>query len=87
MGKQTSIRRGPWKLVLNGELVEGVEDPDKIFLANLDLDSAEGTNRINDRPDLVYELRETAETWRRQLEERWGREFSIERQGTTGRTS
>ena len=73
--------------MLNGELVEGVEDPDKIFLANLDLDSAEGTNRINDRPDLVYELRETAEEWRRQLEERWDREFSIERQGTTGRAT
>ena len=87
MGKQTSIRRGPWKLVLNGELVEGVEDPDKVFLANLDLDPAEGTNRFNDRPDLVNELRETAEAWRRQLEERWDREFSIERQGTTGRTT
>ena len=87
MGKQTSIRRGPWKLVLNGELVEGVEERDKVFLANLDLDPAEGTNRINDRPDLVNELRETAEAWRRQLEERWDREFSIERQGTTGRAT
>jgi len=36
---------------------------------------------------LVNELRETAEAWRRQLEERWDREFSIERQGTTGRTT
>jgi arylsulfatase A-like enzyme len=87
MGKQTSIRRGPWKLVLNGELVEGVAERDKVFLANLDLDPAEGTNRINDRPDLVNELRETAEAWRRQLEERWDREFSVERQGTTGRTT
>ena len=85
MGEQTSIRRGPWKLVLNGELVEGVEDSDKVFLANLDLDPAEGTNRINDHPDLVNELRETAEAWRRQVEERWDREFSVERQGTTGR--
>ena len=73
--------------MLKGELVECVEDSDKVFLANLDLDPAEGTNRINDHPDLVNELRETAEAWRRQLEERWDREFSIERQGTTGRAT
>ena len=87
MGKQTSIRRGPWKLVLNGELVEGVADADKVFLANLDLDQQESNNRIHDYPDVANELREAAEAWRAQLEQRWDDEFSAARQGTTGRTS
>ncbi|MDC0236890.1 sulfatase-like hydrolase/transferase [Gammaproteobacteria bacterium] len=87
MGNQTSIRRGPWKLVLNGELVEGVADVDTVFLANLEIDPGESINRIGDYPDMVNELRDAAEAWRRDIEERWSKEFSVERQGTTGRTN
>ena len=87
MGNQTSIRRGPWKLVLNGELVEGVADADTVFLANLETDPGETNNRIDDYPDKANALRDAAEAWRRDLEERWNKEFSVERQGTTGRTN
>ena len=87
MGNQTSIRRGPWKLVLNGELVEGVADADAVFLANLETDPGETNNRIDDYPDKANALRDAAEAWRRDLEERWNKEFSVERQGTTGRTN
>ncbi len=82
---QTSVRRGDWKLVLNGKLVEGVPDADTVFLANLATDPGEQINHAERQPEMVATLRAAAEDWRAQLERRWQSEFSPKRQGTTGR--
>ena len=82
MGRQTAIRRGPWKLVLNGELVEGTPAKDGVHLANLDIDRGELRNLAAEQPEILSSLRQRAEAWRLGIEERWQREFSIEKQGT-----
>ena len=57
MGRQTAVRRGPWKLVLHGQLVEGAPPDDEIFLADLANDPAEHTNLRERQPELAAELR------------------------------
>ena len=75
MGRQTAVRRGPWKLVLHGQLVEGAPPDDEIFLADLVNDPAEQTNLRELQPKLAAELREAATTWRQALEARWEKEW------------
>jgi arylsulfatase A-like enzyme len=82
MDNQTAIRRGPWKLVLNGQRVEGAPAEDAIHLSNVDEDMAESTNLAPTHPDLTRALTHEAETWRDQLESRWLREFQPAYQGT-----
>jgi len=79
---QTAVRRGPWKLVLNGRLVEGAPPEDAVHLARLDEDVSERSNLRDAHPDLTAELTGLAESWRAGIEDRWEREFSLERQGT-----
>ncbi len=81
MNDQTAVRRGPWKLVLNGRLVEGAPPEDAVHLANLVDDMGERTNLSQVEPTLTTELTALAEDRRTQIEERWVREFSAERQG------
>ena len=81
MGKQTAVRRGNWKLVLSGQLVEGVPLEDEVHLANLEKDMGEKVNLKKEEPELTEELRRLAEGWRGRIEERWEREFSPEKQG------
>jgi arylsulfatase A-like enzyme len=75
MGRQTAVRKGPWKLVLHGQLVEGAPAEEEEFLADLANDPAERTNLRERRPDVTAELREAATTWRRAIEERWERQW------------
>jgi arylsulfatase A-like enzyme len=95
MGRQTAVRRGRWKLVLNGQLVESdrtqrpieeVAPEDAVFLADLEADPGETRNLRQERPDLVRELRDAAEAWRRGIEDRWEREWEprIDAVGATG---
>lgn len=44
MGKQTAVRRGRWKLVLGGQLVEGAPPEDAVHLSDLDEDAGERLN-------------------------------------------
>jgi len=70
-GKQTAVRHGPWKLVLNGQLVEeepGTED-DKIHLSNLDEDLGERTNLKDKHPEITNKLKTAAEQWRKGIDE------------------
>ena len=76
MNQQTAIRRGDWKLVLNGQLVEGAAPQDAIHLANLRDDVGECTNLKDADPHLTQELKEAAESWRASIEERWESEFT-----------
>jgi arylsulfatase A-like enzyme len=71
MDNQTAIRRGPWKLVLNGRSVEGAPPSDAVHLANLDEDMGERRNLQDADPELTANLRAAAEQWRYGIEERW----------------
>ncbi|MBT3376245.1 MAG: sulfatase-like hydrolase/transferase [Lentisphaerae bacterium] len=82
MNKQTAVRRGPWKLVLNGQLVEGAPAEDAVHLANLQDDMGEVTNLASGHPELVDELTACATAWRDVLEKRWRNEFTAEESGT-----
>jgi len=70
-GEQTAVRRGPWKVVLNGYVVEGATDEDKVHLSYLPQDRGERVNLKDEYPDLTAELRAAAETWRADIENRW----------------
>ncbi|MBC7287142.1 MAG: sulfatase-like hydrolase/transferase, partial [Armatimonadetes bacterium] len=76
MDNQTAVRRGKWKLVLNGQLVEGVPPEDAVFLADMEADPGERINLRDDYPDVAAELKEAAETWRAQLEREWEQKWS-----------
>jgi arylsulfatase A-like enzyme len=71
MNDQTAIRRGRWKLVLNGRLVEGTPPEDDVHLADIVADPAEAANLAADHPNVVADLRAAAETWRAAIEHRW----------------
>ncbi len=83
MNNQTAVRRGKWKLVLNGQLVEGAPPEDAVHLADLQADRAESTNLKDEHPDVTRELTQAAETWRTALEERWQSQFVPNANGTT----
>ena len=40
MNEQTAVRKGKWKLVLDGYLIEGVPSEDNIHLSDLENDMA-----------------------------------------------
>jgi hypothetical protein len=70
MNQQTAVRRGPWKLVLQGQLVEGAPPEDDVHLSNLDEDMAERTNLVERYPEVAAELTAAAEAWRASVEGR-----------------
>jgi arylsulfatase A-like enzyme len=76
MNNQTAVRRGKWKLVLNGQLVEGAPVEDAIHLSDLDEDLGERVNLQGEYPEIAVELTHAAQSWRGQMEARWQREFA-----------
>jgi arylsulfatase A-like enzyme len=87
LGRQVAIRRGRWKLVLDGVLNEreGVADP--VFLADMDVDGSETTNLAASHADLVADLSAKARSWASGIERRWTGEFAEGRsQGVTARS-
>ncbi|GMV99168.1 MAG: arylsulfatase [Candidatus Hydrogenedentota bacterium] len=72
---QTAVRRGKWKLVLHGTLVEGAPPEDDVHLSNLDEDPGEKVNLVNREPDIAAELRSAAESWRARIDQRWETEW------------
>ncbi len=71
MNDQTAIRRGKWKLVLKGRLVEHEEPPCEVHLANLEDDMGEEINLADQYPELVSELTGAALNWRKSVEADW----------------
>ena len=61
MDDQTAVRRGKWKLVLNGRLLEGAPPEDDVHLADLEHDPAESVNLAEEHPDVTAELQAAAE--------------------------
>ncbi len=70
-GEQTALRRGDWKLVLNGLLRDGSPAADPVHLANLAEDMGETTNLAEEQLDFASELKATAEQWREEIEAVW----------------
>mgnify|MGYP001133554185 CR=1 FL=1 len=85
MNQQVAVRRGKWKLVLNGQLVEGAPPEDEVHLADLEADMAESTNLKDEHPQIVEGLTEAAEAWQAGIEERWTGYWLPRANGTTGR--
>ena len=83
MNRQTAIRRGPWKLVLNGQLVESEPAMEPVHLSNLDEDMGERINLREQHPELAAELTRTAQSWREALERRWQSDFAPNPNGHT----
>lgn len=84
MDDQTAVRRGRWKLVLKGRLVEGAPPEDKTHLADLATDMGERHNLQAQQPALTAELTALAEAWRAGIEARWQNEWLPRSQGVTG---
>jgi len=64
---QLAVRRGDWKLVLNGALALGekhrLEGSDRVFLSNLSEDPGETRNLRSRKPRLADELAQLARRW------------------------
>ncbi len=76
LGSQTAVRRGKWKLVLKGQLVEHEEPIADVHLSDLDDDPSESVNLADAEPEAAAELKRLAEDWRAGIERRWSREYA-----------
>lgn len=83
MNAQTAIRRYKWKLVLNGQLVEGSPPENEVHLADLTIDPGERTNLKDVYPEITAELTKAATTWRAGIEERWEQHWKPGAAGST----
>ncbi len=75
MEGQTAVRKGKYKLVLNGRLVEGEAQRAEVFLSDLENDPGEKNNLSELLPDLCEELKEKALAWRAGIEKTWADKF------------
>jgi hypothetical protein len=71
MGRQTAVRRGNYKLVINGVLAEHGTTEDVLFLSDLSRDLGEQQNLVTELPELARELHSAAENWRADMEKHW----------------
>jgi arylsulfatase A-like enzyme len=78
MNKQTAVRQGRWKLVLNGQLVEGLPPEDAVYLSDLEADPGETTNLATEEPQIARELQAVAEQWRAGIEQHWNYHFAAD---------
>ncbi|MBR3767633.1 MAG: sulfatase-like hydrolase/transferase [Clostridia bacterium] len=75
MEGQTAVRKGKYKLVLNGQLVEGEPSRAEVFLSDLEADPAEKNNLSDVLPEICEELKAAALNWRKGIEENWENKF------------
>jgi arylsulfatase A-like enzyme len=71
IGVQTAVRRGKWKLVLNGLLIDDLPQREPVHLSDLSVDMAERHNLAAEHPQLVAEMRAAVDTWRAGIEAQW----------------
>jgi arylsulfatase A-like enzyme len=74
-GPQLAIRRGDWKLVLNGITHDGTPDGNKpltgddaVFLSNVKDDPGEQHNLRHEHPEIADQLQTLVHEWRKQVE-------------------
>jgi len=69
---QLAVRKGNWKLVLNGILAKGskheLKREESVFLADLENDPGETTNLRTKHPNVVAELTRLVRQWRQEVE-------------------
>ncbi|MCH5320561.1 MAG: sulfatase-like hydrolase/transferase [Eubacterium sp.] len=75
MEGQTAARKGKYKLVLNGQLVEGEEQRADVFLSDLEADPGEKVNLADKMPELCREMTDAALKWREKIEATWKEKF------------
>jgi len=76
IGDQTAVRRGKWKLVLKGQLVEHADPISEVHLSDLSTDPGEAINLADKEPAITAELKQLAEEWRAGIEKRWADEYA-----------
>jgi arylsulfatase A-like enzyme len=76
MDGQTAVRRGKWKLVLNGQLVEHTEPIAEVHLSDVENDPAESVNLADSEPEITAELKKLAEEWRAGIEARFEADYA-----------
>lgn len=76
MEGQTAVRRGRYKLVLNGQLVETEPPQEAVFLSDLLEDPGETVDLAERMPELTRELTERALRWREGIEAHWEENFA-----------
>jgi arylsulfatase A-like enzyme len=76
MERQTAVRRGKWKLLLNGQLVEDDEPIADVHLSNVETDPSESKNLADAEPEITAELKKLAEEWRTGIEQRWEADYA-----------
>lgn len=75
MEGQTAVRKGRYKLVINGRLEEFSEVQDEYFLSDLETDPGERINLAAELPGLCEELKDAALSWRDGIEKTWEKKF------------
>lgn len=75
MEGQTAVRKGKYKLVINGRLEEFSEVQDEYFLSDLENDPSEKINLAEALPEICEELKNAALSWRAGIEESWEKKF------------
>ena len=75
MEGQTAVRKGRYKLVINGRLEEFSEVQDEYFLSDLENDPSESVNLYKELPEIFEELKKAALDWRQGIEETWENKF------------
>ncbi len=75
LGPQLAIRKGRWKLVINGIVHDGtpagekpLQGEDSIFLSDVVQDAGESRNLRRQHPEIVDELQTLLQKWRRDVE-------------------
>jgi len=76
MDRQTAVRQGKYKLVLNGVLEEHRLPRALVFLSDLSADMAESKNLALELPEVAARLTKAALAWRAGIEKRWLSEFA-----------
>lgn len=76
MEQQTAVRCGQYKLVLNGQLIEGEAPQAPVFLSDLLADPGETTNLAAHNPELTKQLTQKAQLWREGIEKTWDEKFA-----------
>jgi arylsulfatase A-like enzyme len=74
-GPQLAIRKGKWKLVLNGVVHDGTPEGEKpltgedaVFLSDVEVDPGESRNLRRERPEVTDELQTLLGRWRKDVE-------------------
>jgi len=72
---QVAVRRGKWKLVLNGVDVNGVSPEDKVHLAELSSKYNDMVNVRDKYPQVTGELKALAEKWYKEVTDYYNRRW------------